>query len=423
MSRTRQSPRSGDLSREHQDSSPDTPDPTTVSHRWIIHVDMDAFYASVEQRDQPAYKDKPVIIGADPQYGKGRGVVSTASYEARKFGIHSAMPISQAYKLCPHGLFLPVRMSHYQEISTRIFSIFHGYSDLVEPISLDEAFLDVTGSIRLFGTAETIGKQIQRDIWEEEQLSASVGIATTKFVAKVASDLRKPKGFVVVAPGTEVTFLQDLPVERLWGAGPKTTKKFRAYGYCTIGDIAKLSSDTLMSLLGQHGLHLWELSKGRDPREVIPEESAKSIGAETTFETDTADSRAIRQTLLKLSERIGHRLRAEGVMAGKLTLKFRDSSFQTITRSVSIQQPIDQDSTLYQTALTLLERVPFSGQKVRLLGLSGFKLISHSCATQLSLFDSPNRSTEQLSQAVDTIRARFGSRSIQHATLLTKKKT
>lgn len=220
-----------------------------------------------------------------------------------------------------------------------------------------------------------------------------------------------------------MTFLQDLPVECLWGAGPKTTKKLRAQGYCTIGDIAKLSPDRVTSLLGQNGLHLWELAKGRDPREVIPEESAKSIGAETTFETDTADSRVIRQTLLNLSERVGQRLRAEGVMAGRLTLKFRDSSFQIVTRSASIQQPIDQDSTLYQTALSLLERVPFFGQKVRLLGLSGSKLISHSCAVQLSLFDSSHRSTEQLSQAVDAIRTRFGNRPIQHATLLTKKKT
>ncbi len=217
------------------EQGPHTGQPT----HWIIHVDMDAFFASVEQRDHPEFRGKPVIVGADPKEGKGRGVVSAASYEAREFGIHSALPIGQAYRRCPHGIFLPVRMARYQEVSSHIFSIFRRYTDLVEPLSVDEAFLDVTGSLRLFGTPQAIGAQIQRDIWEDVHLNASVGVATTKFVAKVASDLQKPQGFVIVPDGTARAFLHDLPITRLWGAGPKTANLLQRRGYETIGQLAE----------------------------------------------------------------------------------------------------------------------------------------------------------------------------------------
>lgn len=389
-------------------------------HRWILHIDMDAFYASVEQRDQPAYRGRPVIVGADPQDGRGRGVVSAASYEARTFGIHSALPISQAYRRCPEGVFLPVRMSRYQEVSSHIFRIFGRYTDLVEPLSLDEAFLDVTGSLRLFGSAEAIGRRIQTEILTETELGASVGIATNKFVAKVASDLRKPHGFVVVPPGQAAHFLQPLPIERLWGVGPKTAGRLRQMGLMTIGELAARPQLELAAALGPLGAHLWDLAQGIDTREVIPEEPAQSVGAETTFPEDTADPIRIRQTVLALSEGVARRLRVEAIQAGALTLKLRDETFRTQTRSVSLSEPTDQSQDLYQTALMLLERLPFSGRKVRLLGVTASRLSDlMGSGQQLSLELNPvGAKQRRLTEAVDRIHARFGKGAIRPASLL-----
>jgi len=241
---------------------------------------MDAFYASVEQRDNPRIRNQPVIVGADPQEGRGRGVVSAASYEARLFGIHSAMPIGLAYRSCPNGVFLPVRMDRYAEVSVRIFEIFRRYTDLVEPLSVDEAFFDVSGSHRLFGPAETIGRRIQEKILREERLMASVGVATNKFVAKVASDLKKPNGFVVVLPGEECKFLHDLPVERLWGSGSSTTKQLNQVGCTLIGDVARQNQESLRGLFGKLGTQLWYLANGYDDRPVVPDKLPKTISAE-----------------------------------------------------------------------------------------------------------------------------------------------
>ena len=389
-------------------------------HRWILHIDMDAFYASVEQRDQPAYRGRPVIVGADPQDGRGRGVVSAASYEARTFGIHSALPISQAYRRCPEGVFLPVRMSRYQAVSAHIFRIFGRYTDLVEPLSLDEAFLDVTGSLRLFGSAEAIGRRIQTEILTETELGASVGIATNKFVAKVASDLRKPHGFVVVPPGQAAHFLQPLPIERLWGVGPKTAGRLRQMGLMTIAELAARPQLELAAALGPLGAHLWELAQGIDTREVIPEEPAQSVGAETTFPEDTADPIRIRQTVLALSEGVARRLRVDAIQAGALTLKLRDETFRTQTRSVSLSEPTDQSQDLYQTALMLLERLPFSGRKVRLLGVTASRLSDlMGSGQQLSLELNPvGAKQRRLTEAVDRIHARFGKGAIRPASLL-----
>jgi len=389
-------------------------------HRWILHIDMDAFYASVEQRDQPAYRGRPVIVGADPQNGRGRGVVSAASYEARTFGIHSALPISQAYRRCPEGVFLPVRMSRYQEVSSHIFRIFGRYTDLVEPLSLDEAFLDVTGSLRLFGSAEAIGRRIQTEILTETELGASVGIATNKFVAKVASDLRKPHGFVVVPPGQASHFLQPLPIERLWGVGPKTAGRLRQMGLMTIGELAARPQLELASALGPLGAHLWDLAQGIDTREVIPEEPAQSVGAETTFPEDTADPVRIRQTVLALSEGVARRLRVYAIQAGALTLKLRDETFRTQTRSVSLSEPTDQSRDLYRTALMLLERLPFSSRKVRLLGVTASRLSDlMGSGQQLSLELNPvGAKQRRLTEAVDRIHARFGKGAIRPASLL-----
>ncbi|RMH04323.1 MAG: DNA polymerase IV [Nitrospirae bacterium] len=391
--------------------------------RWILHIDMDAFYAAIEQRDCPAYRGKPVIVGADPQSGRGRGVVSAASYEARRFGIHSAMPISQAYRRCPHGVFLPVRMDRYQEVSARIFSIFHRYTDLVEPLSLDEAFLDVTGSLQLWGTPQAIGRRIQQDIWEEHRLTASVGVAMSKFIAKIASDLRKPQGFVVVPAGTEQAFLHPLPVERIWGVGPKTAAGLRGRGIHTIGQLAQVPCALVTAWFGRHGRHLWELAHGIDDREVIPEHPTHSLGAEVTFDRDTDDRDVIHQTLLRLAQRVGRRARAEGVKIQTLTLKLRTASFHTITRTCSLQDPVDRDAELHRVAQTLLHRVPLkAGQKVRLLGLAGSNLRNlREEPVQLSLFGSPGPAVDPLAKAVDTLRARFGEEIIQPATLLTSR--
>ena len=390
--------------------------------RSIIHVDMDAFYASVEQRDHPQYRGKPVVVGADPQGGKGRGVVSAASYEARDFGIHSAMPISQAYRRCPRGVYVPVRMDRYQEVSNRIFDIFHRYTDLVEPLSLDEAFLDVTGSRRLFGGAEIIGQRIQEKIWKEESLQASVGVATNKFIAKVASDLKKPKGFVVVPAGEVARFLKDLPIHWLWGVGAKTTERLHRLGYVKIGDIARQNQHTFRVLFGALGTRLWQLANGLDDRPVVADEPAKSIGAETTFSRDTGDGPILRQTLLALADRVAQRLRAGRIAAKTLTLKYRDETFHTTTRSMAIEHCVDHTTVLYRAALQLLSRVPEKKRKVRLLGLSASTLISVHTAQQLSLFEDHVERNTQLSDAIDNIRQRFGDEAVRPASLLERPK-
>src|SRR5262245_39586133 len=236
--------------------------------RRVVHIDMDAFYAAVEQCDHPAYRGRPVIVGADPQGGRGRGVVSTASYEARPFGVHSAMPISQAYQLCPQAIFLPVRMGRYHEVSERIFAIFQRYTDVVEPLSIDEAFLDATSSTRLFGAVEDIARRIKRDIVREERLVASVGVAPNKFLAKLASDLGKPNGFLVLHEADVEVFLHDLPVSRLWGVGKQTARQLEALGLRTIGQVAQWPQAQLSRRFGSLGTHIWRLAHGFDDRPV-----------------------------------------------------------------------------------------------------------------------------------------------------------
>ena len=385
--------------------------------RWIIHVDMDAFYAAVEQRDHPAYRGRPVIVGADPQGGKGRGVVAACSYEARTFGVHSAMPISQAYRRCPQAIFLPVRMERYQEVSERIFRIFHRYTDLVESLSIDEAFLDITGSTRLFGEPEAIGRRIKADIRQAEKLTASVGVAPNKFLAKIASDLKKPDGFVLVRPEEIALFLKDLPLSRLWGVGEKTEAKLKLLGLKTIGELSPWSEGELTRRFGSAGAHLYQLSRGIDDRPVIPEEEAKSLGAETTFAVDIADRRRLHQTLLALSERVSSRLRQEGYAGATVTLKLRYADFTTVTRSLTLSTPTQFTEEIYPTARLLLTKVPLERKKVRLLGLHVSKLFSHTHPDQMSLFP-PDTRKEKAAQAVDEIRRRFGEAGIVRATLL-----
>ena len=388
--------------------------------RFIIHLDMDAFYASVEQLDHPAYRGKPVVVGADPRGGTGRGVVAACSYEARAFGVRSALPISQAYRLCPHAVYVRPRISRYSEMSDRIFAILRTYTDLVEPLSIDEAFLDVTASRRLHGPAEAIGRTLKTRIRAELGLVASIGLAPNKFLAKVASDLGKPDGFVVVSPGKERDFLDPLPISRLWGVGPKTEARLKRLGLLTIGQIARMRVEGLETVLGNAGRDLWELANGIDDREVVPEQEAKSIGAESTFAQDTDDRDEIRKTLLELSDRVGRRLRREGCLAGGLTLKFRDHLFKTVTRAAVLDHPTDVGDDLFREAWRQLQRVNWTGKRVRLLGVTATHLhpVTGPRGGQLSLFQPAADARRKLARTVDAIRERFGAEAITRASLV-----
>ena len=390
--------------------------------RAIIHLDMDAFYASVEQLDHPTSRGKPVVVGADPRSGRGRGVVAACSYEARPFGVRSAMPISQAYGLCPQAVYVRPRMARYAEMSDRMFAILRDFTDLVEPLSIDEAFLDVTASQRLLGPAETIGRTLKARIRSELGLVASIGLSPNKFLAKVASDLGKPDGFVVVPPGGERDFLHPLPISRLWGVGPKTEARLRRIGLETIGQIAQMPVQDLEGILGNAGRDLWELANGMDDREVTPEQEAKSIGAETTFEQDTDDREEIRKTILELSDRVGRRLRREGYLAGGVTLKFRDHNFHTVTRASVLNRPTDVGDDLFREALALLQRVSWKGKRVRLLGVTATHMhpVTEPAGNQLGLFQPAADPRRELARTVDAIRERFGTEAIARASLLRK---
>jgi DNA polymerase-4 len=391
-----------------------------IVQRSIIHLDMDAFYASVEQLDHPAYRGKPVVVGADPRGGNGRGVVAACSYEARPFGVRSALPISQAYRLCPQAIYVRPRISRYAEMSDRIFAVLREYTDQVEPLSIDEAFLDVTASQRLHGSGEKIGQKLKARIRTDLGLVASIGLAPNKFLAKVASDLGKPDGFIVVSSGKEKEFLDSLPISRLWGVGPKTEARLKRLGLQTIGQIARMRIEGLETILGNAGRDLWELANGMDDRDVVPEQEAKSIGAESTFDQDTDDREEIRKTILELSDRVGRRLRREGYVAHGVTLKFRDHNFQTLTRACMFPQPTDLGDELFRGASTLLQGVKWAGKRVRLLGVTATRLLPAIAplGEQLHLFQKAAEPKERLARTVDTIRERFGTDAIVRASLV-----
>ena len=376
---------------------------------------MDAFYAAIEQRDRPELRGQPVIVGAHPQGGRGRGVVSTASYEARRFGVGSAMPISQAYRLCPKGVYLPVDMARYLAVSKDIMAIFRRFTDVVEPVSIDEAFLDVTGSRRAFGSGEEIACRLKEAVRRETRLSASVGVACSKLVAKVASDLRKPDGLCVVLPGQEEAFLAPLPIRRLWGVGPKMEERLAKVGVQTIGDLATLDPARQERRLGTHGLDLLRLARGVDDRPVLAEsDGAKSIGQEHTFAADTADVERLRRMLLTLADSVAGRLRHQGLRGRTITLKYRDADFHTTTHAETLAAPIDSSNDLYRVAAKLFSDV-HGRKKVRLLGIyaSGFG----SSGGQLGLFAEEASAADQLR---DKLKERFGESAITRASLLGK---
>ncbi len=377
----------------------------------ILHVDMDAFYASVEERERPELAGKPVIVGGTPE---GRGVVAAANYVARNFGVHSAMPAVTARRLCPHGIFLRPRMEYYAEVSDQIRAVFEKFTPLVEPLSLDEAFLDVTGSETLFGPAVKIGRAIKQDIREQLRLVASVGVAPNKFLAKIASDLNKPDGFVVVEPDHVQEFLDPLPVGRLWGVGKVTGRVFDRLGIRRIGQLRQLTVVLLRQHFGNSGDHLWELAHGIDPRPVVPEQEAKSISHETTFAKDLEDPEVMRAWLLELSEQVGCRLRRHGLKGRTVQLKVRFEDFHTITRAQTFPEPTNVTQEIWQTADRMFaDRLPARPLRIRLLGVgvSGFDQPQRK---QLALFpDELHERNSRLDEVADKIKNKFGPSSLQ----------
>lgn len=381
--------------------------------RAIAHVDMDAFYAAIEQRDQPELRGRPVIVGADP---RGRGVVSAASYEARPFGVKSAMPISRAARLCPHAVFLPVDMDKYGRVSDEIMAILREFSPVVEVVSVDEAFIDLTGTERLLGSAAEAAAKIKARIREQTGLTASAGVAANKFIAKVASDFGKPDGLVVVEPGGEAAFLAPLAVERVWGVGRVTARELAALGVRTIGQLQQLPHATLVRRFGPtHGTHLHELAFGRDARPLDADGLAKSTGAETTFGVDCRDPKVLRSTLRSHAERVARELRASSVSAARVTLKIRFADFRTITRSHT-GEPTQDGLELFRRAATLLEHARIR-EAVRLVGLSASGL-GRAGVGQLPLLDATAVRRERVARAVDRLTERFGDGAVRPAALV-----
>ena len=384
----------------------------------IIHLDMDAFYAAVEVLENPSLKGKPVIVGGP----KKRGVVSSASYEAREFGVHSAQPMATAMRLCPKGIFLPVRMSRYKEISEQVFDIFCRFTPLVEPLSIDEAFLDVTGSAGLFGPPEEIAEMIKRAVVEEIGITVSAGVAPSKFVAKIASDLHKPDGLTVVPEDQVKAFLEPLPIDKLWGVGKATQKSLALLGVQTIGDLSRLPLDVLERNFGKHGTHLHLLSQGVDDRDVEVSREVKSIGHEDTFSDDLLDMGAIRTELLSLATRVSRRLRSDGVWGKTVTLKVKYNDFVQVTRSETLPDATDDGGEIFRRCCELLDKTEVGKRPVRLLGISVSHLSDKGGEKQLSLFQTgstaPRR--KKLNLALDKISEKYGEDGIVPGTLIKK---
>ncbi|HEX5466588.1 MAG TPA: DNA polymerase IV [Candidatus Limnocylindrales bacterium] len=378
----------------------------------ILHVDLDAFFAAVEQRDRPELRGKPVVVGGGGP--DDRGVVSAASYEARRFGVRSAMPLRTAAALCPAAVFVPVDGAKYSAVSREVMAILRRFTPRVEQVSIDEAFLDVAGSEALFGPPVAISRAIKTAIQTELGLTASVGVATTKLVAKVASDLRKPDGLVLVAAGAEADFLAPLPIERLWGVGPQTRAALAEYGVVRIGDLAGLPVDLLTRRFGKHGAELVDRARGIDASPVSDGLEAKSVSHEHTFAVDVADWETLERTLLALADGVASRLRAGGVRAATVGVKVRDSGFVTVTRQRTLPEPTDELEPIWRTACELV-RPQARGKRIRLLGVAATGLGERD---QLTLFAAGDERRRRAEAASDAIRARYGQRAITRARLL-----
>jgi DNA polymerase-4 len=381
--------------------------------RYIVHVDMDAFFAAVEQRDNPEYRGRPVVVGADPKGGAGRGVVSTCSYEARRYGLRSAMPISQAYRKCPQAVFLPVDMEKYSLVSEKVLSILNSFSPLVEQVSIDEAFLDISSSYKLHGAPYLACTAMKKRIKEETGLTASVGLAPNKMAAKIASDLCKPDGLLeVTAPGLR-EFLDPLDVGLLWGVGEKTKSSLNALGIRTIGELGRKTRQELTGLFGRNGVWFWEAGRGMDDSEVVPEREAKSVGNESTFEEDTGDRKTVEGELFRLCELVSDRMREKGVKGSTVTLKIRLEGFLTYTRSRTLAEPTNFTEDLIRAARYLFGGFSCRGKKIRLVGV---KVSNLSEADEPLLFEPEGgQKREKAHKAVDRIKKKFGRECISQA--------
>ena len=384
-----------------------------MSESTILHVDMDAFYASVEERDNPALKGKAVVVGTGV-----RGVVSAANYEARKFGIHAAMPVGRAKRLAPHAIFVPPNMSRYSEVSSHIMEIFRSVTPLVEPLSLDEAFLDVTGAKRLLGDGREIAKQIRAKVEASEGITCSVGIATTKFIAKLASGRCKPNGMLEIAADRVLEFLHPLPVNAIWGVGPKTNEELLKLGLRTVADIANTPRQTLIRALGEAaGASLYELSWGRDYRDVEPEEVDKSISAAETFDSDTEDQEIVLRELLRLTEKATYRMREKDFSARTISIKVRFADFKTISRSKTVPLAISATHEVFEVVKALFLGLKLDRARIRLVGVSLDGLEDGIDASEQLVLGERENGWRQATAAIDKASARFGQGSVRPARL------
>lgn len=391
---------------------------------WIMHMDMDAFYASIEQLDHPEWKGKPLVVGIGE-----RAVVSAASYEARKYGIRSAMPVFQAKKLCPHAIFTPVRMARYAEVSRTILRILENFSPLVEQASIDEAFLDASGLEGLFGDVESLGRKIKAAIYENTHLTCSIGIAPVKFLAKIASDLQKPDGITIIYPHEVEAFLARLPLGKIPGMGRKILEKTTSFGVHTAGDVLKYPESFWIRHFGKIGKIMFERCNGIDPRKVEPYTAPKSESAENTFAEDTADPEVLKTWLLRQAERVGASLRKQGYKGRTITLKIKFSDFSTKTHSHTLPDPTHSTRMIYETGVRLLEEMNIE-KKLRLIGLgvSGFDGKTESVSLSLpgmepesKLEKMDEKKEEALEQALDEARKKFGLAAITRGRLIRKK--
>lgn len=393
-------------------------------NKTILHMDMDCFYAAIETRDNPKLTGKPVIVGAKPGC---RGVVSACNYEARKYGIHSAMPISRAFKLCPQGHFLKVDMEKYENESDKIMAILKRFTDKIEPISVDEAYLDISDLNRLFGTPQEIGQEIKALIKKTVNLTASVGIAPNKFIAKIASDIKKPDGFLIVKTDETQHFLDSLPISRLPGIGGKTGEILRNMGIQTILNLRKTPKKQLETKFGNTtSAYIWDLANGKGDDCVVSEHEAKSVSREITFQEDTVDRQLLRRTLLLLTDDVASRLRRYGLKGRTIALNFRTPDFARHSRHKTLENPTNQSNLLFKTIMNLFEREISYGSRIRLIGMGVSNFNEKNEEAQLNLFsreDCSDPRQERLDAVRDKIQARFGDQALSRASLLIKDST
>lgn len=388
-----------------------------MADKQLLHADMDAFFASIEQVENPEYQGKPVIVGGQ----SGRGVVSAASYEAREYGVHSAMPMWKAKDLCPHAVFLPVNMELYRSYSMQAVEVYLSYTPRVEQVSVDEAYLDITGTQKLFGPPVEVARQIKQRIHERLGVTLSIGIASNRLMAKIASDWEKPDGLTHIPEERAAEFLTDLDVSKLPGIGDATAERLRYMGVSTIGQLRKIPLTLLQKEFGKHGVSLYQAARGQGSDEVCEygkQPERKQVSEETTLETDSRDLKRLEKILLSVATNLGRRLREKRLMGRTITLKLKYSDFKQITRSFTIEHATADQQEIYQVAAGLLRNLRLGARRVRLVGISVSNLTDGAGAAQLSLFDDTPRQAHRLNRAWDEIVERFGDDAITQARLL-----